>query len=79
MRVTFPKWPTWNFTFPELDVRDISSVNYIDAQGVTKTLDEDLWRMATGRNGVCSLVFLDKPNLPKLSERQDAVIVEYDP
>ncbi len=78
MRVTFPKWPVWNFTFPETDVRDVQSVNYVAADGKVQTLDEDKWRMATGRNGVCQLVLLEKHKLPKLAERPDAVIVEYE-
>lgn len=79
MRVQFPKWPIWNFTFPTEDVKQISAVNFIDPEGKQQTLDEDKWRLATGRNGVCSLVLLEKHTLPKLSERADAVTVEYEP
>lgn len=78
MRVTFPRWPVWNYTFPEEDVRDVSAVDYIDATGNRQSLDENKWRLATGRNGVCSLVLLDKHSLPKLAERPDAVTVEYE-
>lgn len=78
MRVTFPRWPVWNFTFPEMDVRDVKSVNYIDAQGQPQALDEEKWRLATGRNGVCSLVLLEKHSLPQLKDRPDAVTVEYE-
>ncbi len=79
MRVQFPKWPVWNYHFAERDIRDVTAVNYIDAQGQNQTLDEELWRFTTGRSGVCGIVFLDKPNLPKTAERPDAVTIEYEP
>lgn len=77
MRVTYPRWPIWNPHFPEKDVREVVSVNYRDVQGKEQELDGDFYRLAIGRNGVSSFVLLDKPNLPKIADRPDAVVVEY--
>ena len=77
--ITFPVWPRWNFEFPERDVRNVAAVRYYDPNNQLQTLDEDLWRMATSRHGVCALVLVDKPNLPPTATRSDAVTIEYEP
>lgn len=79
MQVQFAGWPVWNYTFPTPDVKDVSFVKYYDTDGNLQVLDEGRWRMATGRNGVCALVLLEKHSLPKLASRTDAVTVEYEP
>jgi hypothetical protein len=78
MRVTFPKFPTWNFHFKEKDVKAIGAVKYRDKEDAEQTLPADKYRLAIGRNGVSSIVFLEKHSLPATKERSDAVIVEYE-
>lgn len=78
MRVTFPRWPTWNYQFPELDVQRIRSVSYVAPDSSKGELDRDKFRLAIGRNGVSVLVLLDKGNLPAIADRADAVAVDYD-
>lgn len=78
--VTFPRWPTWNFTFPELDVVRIAAVKYCDEKNIEQTLPPERVRLAVGRNGVSAVVFKEKHNLPALttSQRADAVTIEYE-
>jgi hypothetical protein len=77
--VSFPVWPVWNFQFPERDLKDVVAVKYFDELNNQQTLDEERWRVCVGHNGICALQFLEKHNLPKLFERDDAVTVEYEP
>jgi len=78
MRIQFPRWPVWNFQFPEKDVRSISRVWYVDTAGIEQTLPAENYRLAIGRNGVSCLVLLNKGSLPPIAERADAVSVEYE-
>jgi hypothetical protein len=78
MRVQFPKWPVWNYHFPQIDVRAITSVLYINKQGSEQTLDPTAYRLSIGRNGVSGIQFLAKPQLPELADRTDAVAIYYD-
>lgn len=76
--ITFPIWPTWNFHFPELDVRAITGVRYYGADGLAHELPRERWRLAIGRNGVSSLVLVNAHDLPATAARADAVAVEYE-
>lgn len=91
--VSFPKWPTWNFHFPEQDVKRIVAVKYYPApleqlalpnpdgsDPRPQQLDYDLdkVRLATGRSGVSGIVFKEKCNLPAAAARDDAVSIEYE-
>ena len=76
MRVTFPGWPVWSPHFRELDVRSITRVLYYDWSNEQQKLDGEFYRLAIGRNGISSFVLLNKPRLPRIAERSDAVIVE---
>lgn len=76
-RVTFSRWPVWNYQFPERDVRSVV-VRYHDASGALRELAPGRTRLAVGRNGVCALVLLEKHDLPALAERPDAVLVDYE-
>lgn len=78
MIVKFPRWPVWNYPFPELDVKRIVSVNYFDELDSPQTLDAAKYRLSIGRNGVSGLTFLAKSQLPALRDRVDAVSVEYE-
>lgn len=78
MRVEFPHWPVWNYTFPERDVKRIASVTYLDDGNRPNELPADHYRLAIGRNGVSCLVLLNKGHLPKAANRADAVSVEYE-
>jgi hypothetical protein len=78
-QITFPVWPTWNFQFAERDLMLIHSVKYHDEKGHLQELPADHYRLAIGHNGVSALVLLHKGLLPQLAERNDAVIVEYEP
>lgn len=77
MRVTYPGWPVWGPHFKELDVRSIDRVLYYDWTNEQKELGRESYRLTIGRNGISGFVLLNKPNLPKLFQRSDAVIVEY--
>jgi hypothetical protein len=78
--VTFPRWPTWNYHFPELDVDQITAVNYWpnkkDAEQQTYPLEKI--RLAIGHNGVSGIVFKEIHTLPETAERPDAVSIEYE-
>lgn len=77
--VTFPRWPTWNFTFPERDVARVTAVRYFDsATNGEQELPLERVRLAVGRTGVAALVFKEKHDLPPLTERADAVTVDYE-
>jgi len=76
--ITFPRWPTWNFAFPELDVRAILAVRYFDAHNAECQLPRERWRLAIGRNGVSQIVLVNQHDLPATAERPDAVSVEYE-
>jgi hypothetical protein len=78
--VTFPRWPTWNFHFPELDVTEITAVRYWPAKGQEQqNYPLDKVRLACGHNGVSGIVFKEKHDLPALAVRPDAVAIDYEP
>lgn len=78
MTVTFPRWPVWNFQFPEKDVQRIVSVKYRDQEDAEQELDRERYRLAIGRSGVSVLVLMKKGMLPPLFDRTDAVVIEYE-
>ncbi len=77
-RVTFPRWPTWNYHFPEPDVVEITGVKYYDTANVEQTYPLDKVRHTCGHNGVAGIVFKEKHDLPPTAERPDAVTIEYE-
>lgn len=78
MTVTFPRWPVWNFQFPEKDVKQIVAVKYRDVEDNEQELGRERYRLAIGRSGVSVLVLMQKGTLPPLFDRTDAVVVEYE-
>jgi hypothetical protein len=72
------RWPTWNYHFPELDVKSIASISYRDQNGNRQTLSDEIYRLTIGRNGVSGLHFLKKATLPTLLDETDAISIEYD-
>jgi hypothetical protein len=74
--VTFPRWPTWNFHFPEIDVWEITAVRFFDTQNNEQQLPlaGSAWRSDTTESGI---VFKEKHTLPELTaEREDAVTID---
>jgi hypothetical protein len=51
---------------------------YYDWSNEQQELDGEFYRLAIGRNGISSFVLLNKPRLPRIVERPDAVTVEYE-
>jgi hypothetical protein len=85
--VSFPRFPTWNYHFPELDVERIRSVKYWPkgvavneaGQAVGQLeLALDQVRLTCGNNGVSGVWFKDAHELPATAERPDAVTIEYE-
>jgi hypothetical protein len=76
--VTFPKWPTWNFHFPELDVWEIKAVRFFDHHNEEQSLPLEKVRLAIGRDGTSGIVFKEKHSLPPTAERADAVSIDYE-
>lgn len=77
--VTFPRWPTWNFHFPELDVEQIKAVRYWPARGEQENYPLEKIRLVCGHNGVSGIVFKEKHALPPTADRPDAVAIDYEP
>lgn len=77
--VSFPRFPTWNYHFPERDVAAITAVTYLDPEGHEQSLPLERVRLTCGRSGVSGVFFIDQHTLPATQAGDvHAVTIEYE-